>query len=145
MANLIENMNVYNVAPSAIIAANEDIFAGNPATDVVSMAGYEEMIFIITKNAGATGTATITVESCDDVTPTTATAVAFRSKHTVTGNTELALTARAAAGFDTIAGADQVYVISIRADELNGDDKFVRLKMTEVVNSPVDGAVICIG
>lgn len=77
--------------------------------------------------------------------PTTTTAVAFHSQTTTSGNVIGAVTARAAAGFDTAAGANQIYALSIKADELSGTNKFVRLKMTEVVNSPVDGAVIAIG
>jgi hypothetical protein len=142
---LIETLNFYNVAPSGLIAANEDIFNGDPSTDVVSMENYQEIIFVISRSAGATGTATITVESCDDVVPTTTTAVAFRYKETTTGNTEGAITAAAAAGVATTAGANGMMVVSIRADELSGSDKFVRLVATEVVDSPVDGAIICVG
>lgn len=142
---MIESFNVYNVADSNFIAANEDIFNGDPASDVISMAAYNDIIFIITKNAGATGTATVTVESCDDTTPTTATAVAFRYQATTSGNSPGAWTAATASGFATTAGANQVYVIWIRAEQLSGTDKFVRLQLTEVVNNPCDGAVIAIG
>jgi hypothetical protein len=135
-------MNVYH---AAILTANEDMFNGDPATDVLSMANYEEVCFIIVKGAGATGTATITVESCDDVTPTTTTAVAFRYTATTTGNTIGAVTAAAAAGFATTAGANQTYVVSINASELSGSDKYVRLVATEVVDSPCDGAILSIG
>ena len=141
----IEGLNVYNAAPSGLIAANEDIFNGDPATDVLSMAIYQDILFIITKNAGATGTTTITVESCDNTTPSNTQAVAFRSQVTTTGNAASAWAARAAAGFDTTAGANQIYVIWVRAEQLDGTDQFVRLVATEVVNSPVDGAIIAIG
>lgn len=144
-ASMLERMNVYNAANSSFIAANEDIFNGDPATDVLNMEQYEEICFIIVKNAGATGTATITVESCDDVTPTTATAVAFSYQATTSGNTIGATTAATSAGFATTAGANQCYVISIKRDQLNGDDKYVRLQATEVVDSPCDGAILAIG
>ena len=141
----IEGLNVYNAAPSGIIAANEDIFNGSPATDVLSMAIYQDILFIITKNAGATGTATLTVESCDNTTPSNTTTIAFRSQVTTTGNVASAWEARAAAGFDTTAGANQVYVIWVRAKDLDNGDQFVRLVATEVANNPVDGAIIAIG
>lgn len=143
--SMLQKMNAYNAAPSGVIAANEDIFNGDPATDVLSMENYEEIVFIIVKNAGATGTATITVESCDDTTPTTTTAVAFRYQATTSGNTIGAVTAAAAAGFATTAGANQLYTISIKSDELSGTDKYVRLVATEVVDSPCDGAIMAIG
>ncbi len=143
--SMLQRMNVFNAANSSFIAANEDIFNGSPATDVLSMENYEEIVFIITKNSGATGAAVITVESCDDVVPTTKTAVAFRYQVTTSGNTIGAVLKALAAGFTTTGGADQIYAISIKSDELSGDDKFVRLLATESTDSPVDGAIIAIG
>ena len=143
--SILTDINLYNCAPSGQIAANEDMFNGDPSTDVLSMENYDEIVFFITKNAGAVGTATITVESCDDVTPTTSTAVAYNYVATTSGNTISAVTAAAAAGFTTTAGADQSYAISIRADGLSGTNKYVRMVMTEVANAAVDGAVISLG
>ncbi len=142
-SQLMESMNAYNCAPSGLVAANEDLFNGDPASDVISMANYRSIIFLIAKNAGATGTATITVESCDDVTPSTTTAIPFTYRATTSGNAAGAVTAATAAGFTTTAGADQLYEIEIDAADLGTDD-FVRLQCTEVVDSPVDGAIICI-
>lgn len=144
MAFNIDDLHIFNVAGSAFIAANEDIFNGNPSTDVVSMENYNDILFVITKNAGATGTATITVSSCDDVTPTTATAIAFKYKKMTTIDTMGAWTAATTSGFTTTAGADQTYVIHVSADMLSGSDKFVKLTATEVVGDPCDGAIIAI-
>lgn len=141
---LMGMLNFFNCCNSSFIAANEDIFAGDPASDVLNLAKYESVIFIISKNAGAQGTATITVESCDDVTPSNTTAVAFHYKVSTSGNTWGATTAATAAGFTTTAGADQCYVIEISADELSSTDQFVRLKTTEVANYAVDGAILCV-
>ncbi|MDY6835500.1 MAG: hypothetical protein SVY53_11945 [Chloroflexota bacterium] len=141
---MLQTLNPYNCCPSALIAANEDIFNGDPASDVISLALYETVLFLIVKNAGATGTATITVESCDDTTPTTTTAIAFMYKACTTGNTWGAATAATTAGFTTTAGADQCYAIEVSADELSGTDKYVRLQATEVVDNPCDGAILCI-
>ena len=141
----IEGMNVYNAADSSFIAANEDMFDGDPTTDVMSMAVYQDIIFIITKNAGASGTATITVESCDNTIPSNTTTIPYRSQSTVSGNSPGAWTERAAAGFTTAAGANQVYVIWVRAEVLDDGDQFVRMVMTESANNPVDGAVVAIG
>jgi len=143
-ARLMENLNVYNCCPSGIIAANEDIFNGNPASDVISMENYDSIMFIIVKNAGATGTATITVESCDDTTPSTTTAIAFHYQACTSGNTWGAVTAATTAGFTTTAGADQCYLIEVSAAALSGTDNFVRLQATEVVNNPCDGAILCV-
>lgn len=141
MKNIIEEIHMLNIAPSAFIAANEDIFNGDPASDVISLENWRDAIFFILKNAGATGTATITVESCDNVTPTTPTAIAFRYKKMTTIDTWSAWTAALVAGIATTAGADQMYMIHVRAEELHSTDKFVRLQLTEVVDNPCDGAV----
>ena len=142
---MLQRLNFYNCCPSGIIAANEDIFNGDPASDVINMAKYDEIIFIIVKNAGATGTATLTVESCDDLVPTTTTAIVFDYKVCTSGNTWGALTRAAATGLVTTAGANQCYVISVKADLLSGSNQYVRLVATELVNNPVDGAILCVG
>jgi hypothetical protein len=144
MGKLINDLNVYNCAPSGNIAANEDIFNGDPATDVISLENYNRVMFIISKNAGATGTAVVTVESCDDTTPTTATAIAFKYRACTSGNTWGDVTAAASTGFTTTAGANQCYVIEVCADDLYSTDKFVRMQLTEDTNNPCDGAVICV-
>jgi hypothetical protein len=110
---------VVNVVHNTL-TAHEDIFNGTPTTDIVSLESYTEALFIIEKSAGATGTAVITVESCDDTTPTTS------------------------SGFTTTAGANQAYKIWIRDSELSGTDKYVRLKATESANDPCDGAIVTV-
>jgi hypothetical protein len=134
---------VVNVVHNTL-TAHEDIFNGTPTTDIVNMDGWTEALFIIEKSAGGTGTAVITVESCDDVTPTTATAVAFDYQSCTSGNTWSSRAAATSSGFTTTAGANQAYKIWIRADELSGTDKFVRLKATESANDPVDGAIVTV-
>ena len=83
----------------------------------------------------------VTVESCDDTTPTTATAVAFQYAACTSGNTWGSITDATASGFTTTAGANQSYVISIRADGLSGSNKYVRMVNTESANDPVDGGI----
>lgn len=143
MSNIPSEVKFYNCAGSSFIADNSDYSTGNPATDVVSLAKHEGVMFIIVKGDGAVGTATITVESCDDTTPTTTTAVAYRYKKTTSGDTEGAWTAVASTGFTTTAGSDQCYVIDVKASELSGTDKYVRLQLTEVNSTACDGAVLC--
>ena len=142
MAFNIDDLHILNVAGNGFIAANEDIFNGNPSTDIVSLENYNDVYFIITKNAGATGTAVVTVDSCDTVVPGTATAVAFEYKAMTTIDTMGAWTAATSSGFTTTAGANQLYVIHVSAAGLYSTNKFVRMTMTESVDSPCDGAVI---
>lgn len=140
-ASWLENILPFLPFTSAEIGACEDMFDGDPAGDVIRFTEADEIIFLICKAAGATGTAAITVESCDDFTPSTATAIAFKSRSMTTNGTWGALTERTSAGFTTTAGANQVYAIAVRAADLVDGHVGVRLKMTEVVNSPVDGFV----
>lgn len=125
-------------------AALGDIFNGNPASDVIKMSLHDRVTFLITKGAGATGTATVTVESCDDTTPTTATAIPFKYWASTSGDALGDMKTAAATGFATTAGANQLYAVEVSAAELSGTDKYVRLQLTEVVNDPCGGAVCAI-
>ena len=125
--------------------AHEDLFNGNLTTDIISLANYGSAIFVLTKGPGATGTAVITVESCDDTSATTTTAVAYNYRVCTSGNTWGDITAATSSGFTTTAGANQNYMVEIRDDQLSGTDKYVRAVFTESANDPVDGSVISIG
>lgn len=120
-----------------------DAFAGTVNTDVFEAWG-EEILFLIYKGVGATGTSTITVQACDDIVPTNTTAVPFRYRVSTTGDTWGAWTAAAAAGFTTTAGSSQVYEIRVDAGDLGGTGYgYIRLNAVEVVNNPVLGGILC--
>ena len=125
--------------------AHEDLFNGTLTTDIISLSNYGGAIFGLVKGPGATGTAVVTVESCDDTSGTTTTAVAFNYAACTSGNTGGSITAATSSGFTTTAGANQSYVIEIRDDQLSGTDKYVRAVFTESANDPVDGAVFSLG
>jgi hypothetical protein len=124
--------------------ATGDLFAGNPASDVISMANHDRITFFLAKGAGATGTATMTVESCDDAVPTTTTAIPFKAWASTSGDALGDMQEVAATGLTTTAGADQLYAVEVCASALAEGDGFVRLKLTEVVNDPCGGAVVAI-
>ena len=124
------------------ITAHEDLFNGTPTSDIVSLANADAAVFLITKSAGGTGTAVVTVESCDATTPTTATAVAFYYQENTSGNTWGARQTATSSGFTTTAGANQQYKMWVHDWGLSGTNKYVRLKATESANDPVDGAII---
>lgn len=120
-----------------------DAFAGaDVRSDVYSMRDYESVLFIIATGAGATGSSTVLVNSCDDVTPTTRTAMPYYSREVLTTDVQSAVTKRAAAGFVTTVGADRIVIIEVRAEDLVAGDGFVELEMDESVDSPVLGGVI---
>ena len=119
-----------------------DAFTGTKSTDVVSMSKWRRCTFIIFKGVGTTGTSIITVEACDNFTPSNTTAVPFWYRTITTGDTPGALTRAAAAGFTTGAGSSELYVIEVDVDEL-ADSGYpnVRLKAVESVDALVLGCV----
>jgi hypothetical protein len=119
-----------------------DAFSGTVTSDVVNLANFGSAVFLVYRGVGATGTSTLTVEACDDIVPTTTTAVPFFSKSVTSTDIQGAMTARAAAGFTTTAGSSQQYIIQVDAEELqNAGYSYVRLKAVEVVDSPVLGSI----
>jgi hypothetical protein len=136
----MQNMKVINVLPPVAEA-----YEGGPnSTDVVNMQDYKHCTFILYEGVGTTGTATVTVESCDNTTPTTPTAVAFRYKEIATTDIEGEITAATTSGFGTTVGSNGVYLIEIDDDMLSGTDKYVRLKLTELADAAVLAGVLCI-
>ena len=125
-----------------------DAFAGTVNTDIVNCESAVGVLFQITKGVGATGTSTITIDACDDVTPTNSTAVAFRYRTSTTPDTWSTWTEATATGFTTTAGSNQLYEVFVPASELAAQCYgYVRQTATEVVNNPVLGgvnaAVVC--
>lgn len=124
-----------------------DAFAGTKYSDVVNLSEYGKATFIIVKGAEATGTSTVTVEACSTAAAAAVQAVAFRYKYdidagpTASSDTYSAMAACALTGFTTIAGAEGTYIVEICSDELYSTYKYVRLKLVEVANDPVTGAV----
>ena len=141
---LFQNVHVVNAMPSANQAAYEDLFNGSPNTDVVNLSNYERCTWIIQKAAGNTGVARISVESCDDTTPSTTTTIPFAYWTCTTGDTWSDMQTATAYGFTTTAGADQMYAIEVNSDELSGTDQYVRLATDETTDGAVDGTITCI-
>lgn len=140
-----EKHKVINCFNSVQMAAFEDMYNGSPAGDIINMQDWRQCFFIIHRGAGATGTATITVESCDTTVPGTATPIPFMSRTMTTAtDTWGAWTQRTAAGYTTTAGANTAEEIWVRAEDLHDADKYVRLQCTEVVDSPDDGGIVAI-
>ena len=118
-----------------------DFMAGTVNTDVVEVLG-EGVLFEITKGVGLTGTSTITVLACDDIVPTTSTAVAFMYRASTTPDTWGAWTQATTTGFTTTAGSNQMYKCYADAAELASEGYgYAKLNAVEVVNSPVAGCV----
>lgn len=118
-----------------------DAFSGTVNTDILEV-DAEGVLFVITKGVGTTGTSTITVDACDDVTPTNTTAVAFMYRTSTTPDTWSAWTQATTTGFTTTAGSNQMYEIYCDASELGAEGyAYARLTAVEVVDAAVLGGV----
>lgn len=126
-----------------------DLYNGNPAGVAVALKQYEQVSFLLQqKTAGTnTGTATVTVEECSAQDGTGAAAVAFRYRKKTTATTSDAWgawTAASASGFGTTANENTIYEIAVNARDLSDGKPYARVKLTETVNDPVDGAVVAV-
>ena len=135
------------VIPFTSHAPKADLYDTNPAGQYVNGKNGDRVSwFLQQKTAGTnTGTATVTVLAASSNSGTGAEAVPFvyRKKTTaVTVTTFGAATAAAAAGFTTTANENTIYEIDVDTHALPEGKPYVALKLTEVVNDPVDGAVI---
>jgi hypothetical protein len=141
MEKLLEGLKVVNgLAPAA------DRYNTNPTTDIVSLKSFQNALFLLSQvTAGTnTGTATVTIEACSDVSGTGAEAIAFdyyRNEAADTSDDFGAKTAATTAGFTTVANKTAIYAIEVKASDLPSGKPFVRAKLTEVVNDPVTGSV----
>lgn len=111
-------------------------------TDVINMNKHNRVRFILFWGVGATGTFTPVVEACDDTTPSNVTAIAYRYRVTTAGSVG-AITSVAATGFTTTAGSNQIVEIEVTAAEVGATGySYVRVKCTEVVDSPILGGCV---
>lgn len=125
------------------IAAVADFGDTAQNSDVINLSRHKRARAIIHWGVGATGTQTLTVTACDDVTPSNETAIPFWYRITVAAADPGAITRATASGFTTTAGSNQIVELEIVAADLAVlGRKYFRIKMTEVVNSPLLGGII---
>ena len=122
-----------------------DAFSGTVNSDVIEANG-EGVLFVLYKGVGTTGTSTITIDACDDTTPSNTTAVPFIYRVTsAAGDTWGAWTAATTTGFVTTAGSNLMAQIYVDAAELAEEGyEYCRLTAIEVVatDDPVLGGVL---
>lgn len=118
-----------------------DRFSGTVNSAGVNLKLYGRATGLVVKGAGATGTTKLTVEACSNTGGTGATAIPFKYQVCTSGEAMGALQQAEAAGFDTTAGANQMYVIHVDRRDLPDGLSFVRIKGVEQVDSPCDGAI----
>lgn len=139
-AQLLERLHfVKGIDPKA------DNFAGaDVRSDIVNMANYESMLFVLFNGVGATGTSTMIVNSCSDNAGAGRKAIKYNSRDILTTDVQGAITERAAAGYIPAAGSSKIVVIEVAAQDLEAGHSFVELEMDESVDSPVLGGVLVI-
>lgn len=123
-----------------------DAFTATQYSDVVSLEDNDAVVFLVYKGVatGGTATATITVQACDDFTPSNRTAVAFKYRRSCnTADAQGALTAATTSGFTTTAGSSEIYEIFVRKEDLASTGYAnVQLKSVEGVDDPVVGCIL---
>jgi len=127
--------------------AMRDRFGTAWASDVIHMAEYHDIIFIIDRCSGV-GSGEVSVQRHDDVTPTTtAGCPGGRYRYSTTPDVFTAWAAiSTSSGFVTAITPDNTYEIHVRNDEVGGSSGFeyLRLNIDEVTNSEVDANIIAI-
>lgn len=115
-------------------------FAGTVYSDIIEVGG-EGVAFLVYKGVGTTGTSTLTVEACDDVSASTTSAVVFWYKRIAT--TDSGWTAATTAGFTTTAGSSDMYLIAAPKDVFASTGyKYARLAAVESAASAVLGGIV---
>jgi len=129
-----------------------DAFAATVRSDVYSMRDHGRGLFVIYIGVGATGTSTITVNACDNVTPSNRTTIPFWYREILTGDTDGAIVRAAVTGFVTTAGSSKIIQVEVEAKDVAGasvnstyGNHFVELTAIESVDSPCLGGVMFIG
>lgn len=140
MHTLAENAHIVTV-----LQPDADRYATSATSDIVSLAKYGEVTFVLMEGAGGTGTATITVEECTNNAGDGNTAIAYDYKQVTTlGTIPASWTAATTSGFTTTAGANKMVYIRVRAEELSDGSPWVRVVLTEVANDPCDAGMVAI-
>lgn len=122
--NIAEQFHVVNIIPPVSITAAK-------LSDVWSMENYSHCSIIVTCGATDADAGFITIEECDDFTPTNDTAIDFYyyAETTDAGDTLGARTlAVAATGIDVSANDNITYVIEIDAAQLSDGYPCLQLK-----------------
>lgn len=111
--NIAEQCHVVHILPP-------QSFDAAITSDVFSLKNYSHATIIVQAGATNADAGNITIEECDDFTPTTDTAIAFDyyAETTAAGDTLGAKTTATTAGIDVSANDNITYVIEIDASQL---------------------------
>ena len=167
-AKFIENTHIIHAfpyaAPSVVDDCN-DMFDGNPQSDIISLHGAQRVVFFIINNKTSSnqvggamgGTATITVEGCKRVAvkPNQTCPLYFTVRKIRRPDTNSIVSAISVSSvtntFTTWGRTDTIYEFEVDACQLPscsadaaGPWEFVRMKVLEVTDKPVEGAYLAL-
>lgn len=130
---LAEQAHAVNILPPI------DINGGIVNSDVFSLGKHGHASILIQQGVVAAAS-TVTVEECDDFTPSNSTAIVFAyySETTAAGDTLSTRTAATAAGFAMTTNNTTMYVIEVDGTQLS--DGFPNLRV--VFSDPGAGAIV---
>lgn len=114
-----------------------DALAGTVYSDIVSLSKYKKALILVVRGVGTTGTQTLTVEASSDFAAGSVEAIPFKYRRRASGDTLGAITDATSAGFTTVAGGSDAYILEINSDDLPEGKPNFRLKSVEVVDAAV--------
>jgi hypothetical protein len=121
-----------------------DALAGTVYSDIVKCDGGK-VIFILQRGVGATGKSVVTVQACDDNSPSTVAAVPFRYKEIDASDVEGALTEATVSGYTMTAGSNRIDIVEVDAQRLAVEGyAYCRLKAVEDTDSPVLAGILIV-
>jgi len=125
-----------------------DRFATKGESDVINMSKYKHITFLIMTGASSSADGVVTVEACDDTTPTNTTAIAFKYRAITSGDTYGDLTAATSSGFAmTASKANSYYIVEVDAADIEAGEagyKYIRLVVTEDTDDPQTACIVAI-
>ncbi|MFH1604635.1 MAG: hypothetical protein ABIH03_12085 [Pseudomonadota bacterium] len=134
--NIAEECHVVNLIPPI------DINGAGASSEVFNMKNHAHASIIV--QLGVTGAATtLTVEECDNITPTTDTPIVFNyyAEATAAGDTLGAKTAATVAGIALGTGDSIMYVVELDASQLTADYPYVQIELSDPSAATLASAV----
>ncbi len=123
-----------------------DAFAVTPTVEVIDMAEFSELAWIMYVGVGTTGTSIVTMEAVDDTSASNQTAVTFFYREITSGDTEGTLTAATTSGFTTTAGSSKIVSGSVPESVFGASGyRYARVKLVESANAAVLGSLMLLG
>jgi hypothetical protein len=124
------------------LAPNADFADSTVYTDVFEVLGEGAYFLIWYGTNASSGASTLTIEACDNTTPSNQTAVVFYYRSSTTFDTWGSWAAATTAGITVGGSADSAWQIWVDAAELASEGYgYVRAKMVESTNQAADGVI----